>query len=131
MKTNILVSISLIVLLAATFGWAQPWSLRANIPFQFSVERMSLPAGQYDFIPTGTNDENIRIVSEKKGGPSGMALVQTRLGKGINTTPQAHLVFDKVGDTYFLSEVWFPGIDGYLLHSTKEKHEHRTVDAPR
>ncbi len=49
----------------------------------------------------------------------------TRLSGEIHTTPQdAHLVFDKVGDTYLLSELWIPGEDGYLLQITKGAHEH-------
>ena len=49
----------------------------------------------------------------------------TRLSGEIHTTPQdAHLVFDKVGDTYLLSELWIPGKDGYLPQITKGAHEH-------
>ncbi len=111
------------------FGFAQAPALRANIPFQFTVEGKSLPAGQYEFIPSG-NAETIRVVDQEKG-LSSAALVVTRLGAGIHTTPKdAHIVFDKVGDTYFLSELWIPGIDGFLLHSTRGKHEHKTVDVP-
>jgi hypothetical protein len=58
--------------------------------------------------------------------------VQTRLGAAIHTTKQdSHIVFDKVGEVYTLSEVWIPGTDGWLLFSTKGKHEHKTIDVPR
>ncbi len=29
--------------------------------------------------------------------------------------------------TYTLSEVWEPGTDGFLIHITRGKHEHRVV----
>ena len=130
MKTNVLVSISLIALLAATFGFAQSQSLNAKIPFQFTVEGKVLPAGQYVFIRS--NDESTIRVEGASKGPSSVALVVTRLGSAIHTSPQdAHIVFDKVGDTYFLSEIWIPGLDGFLVYVTKGKHEHRTVDVPK
>lgn len=42
---------------------------------------------------------------------------------------EPHIVFDKIGERYFLSEVWLPGADGYLLHATNEKHTHQHVKA--
>ncbi len=129
MKMKIAVTIGLVALLTAAFGLAQTvQSLRANIPFQFIVEGKALPPGEYNFI---RNEGSFQVVSVKKG-PSAVALVITTLGGGIHTTPQdAHIVFDKVGDSYFLSEIWIPQMDGFLLNATKEKHEHRTINIPR
>ncbi len=131
MRMKIVVPIGLFVLLATGFGFAQIQtiqSLRANIPFQFVVEGKTLPEGEYNFI---RNEGSFQVVSVKKG-PSAVALVITMLGGEIHTTPQdAHIVFDKVGDSYFLSEIWIPQMDGFLLNATKEKHEHRTINIPR
>jgi len=127
MKTKILVSCGLSLLLAAAFGWGrESLSLRANVPFQFIVEGKTYQPGQYKFTE-GENDEVIRVVSQN-GDTSALALVVTQLVSQTRTDQQdADVVFDKVGDRYFLSEVWFPGADGFLVHATKEKHEHRTV----
>ena len=58
-------------------------------------------------------------------------MVLTRTAGAIHNTPaDAHLVFDKVGEAYTLSEIWFPGTDGYMLNILKEQHEHRVVDVP-
>ncbi len=129
MKMKIAVTIGLVALLTTVFGLAQTvQSLRANIPFQFIVGGKALPAGEYNFI---RNEGSFQVVSVKKG-PSAVALVITMLGGEIHTTPQdAHIVFDKVGDSYFLSEIWIPQMDGFLLNATKEKHEHRTINIPR
>ena len=57
--------------------------------------------------------------------------VLTRLAAGIHTTKQdAHVVFDKVGDKYTLSEIWIPGIDGFVLNMIKETHEHKILNVP-
>jgi hypothetical protein len=130
MKTRILATVSLLTLLTATSVLAQPPSLRANVPFEFTVGAKALPAGQYQ-ITRLAGDASIRITAVEKG-PAAVATVITRLWGGIHTSPQdAHLVFDQVGDTSFLSEIWIPGMDGFPVHSTKGKHEHRTVDIPR
>jgi hypothetical protein len=56
-------------------------------------------------------------------------LVLTRMAAGIHTTPRdAHVVFDKVGDQYWLAEIWIPGEDGIDLHNTTLKHEHRIIN---
>ncbi len=130
MKTKILFTVSLVALLAATLQSvnAEP-VFRMNIPFQFTVEGKVFPAGQYDFTHYAGHDYiEVRAVAK---GPSVNVLVLTRLAAGMHTTPKdAHAVFDKIGDTYFLSEFWIPDMDGFLLHITKEKHEHKIINAP-
>jgi hypothetical protein len=44
-----------------------------------------------------------------------------------NEENDSHLVFDKVGTTYTLSELWEPGYDGILVDMTKGKHEHHVI----
>jgi len=130
MKIKIAVTMSFVALLAMVVGSAQAaQTVRANIPFQFVVEGKALPAGEYDFVRSD-NELTVRVISQNKG-PSAVALVLTRLGQGIHTTQgDAHVVFDKIGDTYFLSELWIPELDGYLFHATKQHHEHRAINIP-
>lgn len=130
MRTRLLVTVSLFSLLAAvSASGQQPEKVGANIPFQFMVEGKVLPAGQYTFTQ-GANGRTITIHGSDKAGA--LAPVLTRLGGEIHTTAaDAHIVFDQLGDTYYLSEIWIPGEDGFLLHSTREKHTHRTVNVPR
>ncbi len=130
MKTKIAVAAGLVALLVTVFGSAQAApSIVVKVPFQFMVNNATLPAGEYNFIRSN-DEQSFQIVSTNKG-PSAAVLVLTRLGKEIHVTPEdAHVVFDKVGDTYFLSEVWLPRMDGFLLRATKEKHEHRSINIP-
>ena len=49
-------------------------------------------------------------------GPAAIAVVMTRFGGGLHTTPQdAHIVLDKAGNNYSLSEIWPLNGDGYLV----------------
>jgi len=130
MKTRTALLLSLIILLAAGFVYGQSLLVKASIPFAFKVEGKTLAAGQYQFIPDA-NLATIRVVGP--GTATGaIAQVMTRMAAGIHTTPNdAHIVFDKVGDVFTLSEIWVPGQDAFMLHVTKEKHEHRIVDVPK
>lgn len=126
MKTRLAVAAALIAFLGGLAGYAQLTEIKARIDFPFKVDGKVLPAGTYDFVRDdyGTT---IRVTDENKTGA--IAEVLTRLSSQIHTTPgDAHIVFDKIGDTFVLSEVWIPGSDGYVLAVSKEKHEHRTVN---
>ncbi len=121
-----LITVSLFLFSMAAAAYAQT-SLHANIPFAFKVGDKQLPSGDYQFIPAVDN-QSLRVVSQKD---SAVALVLSRLAAGIHTTPKdAHVVFDKVGDQYWLAEIWIPNIDGFDLHNMTEKHEHRIIDMP-
>ena len=54
-------------------------------------------------------------------------ILTTLAAPSHSTTDHAHIVFDRVGDAYTLSELWLPGSDGLLVHVTKGKHEHQIV----
>jgi hypothetical protein len=118
---------SLMLLLVVPFAHAQPTVVRAKIPFSFTVSGRELPAGEYMFTPN-TNDEAIRV----QGLTNRMnveALVLTRTAGLIHTSSQdAHIVFDKIGDKYILSEMWPAAEDGFVLHITKGLHEHHVVN---
>ncbi len=130
MRTRILVTLTLLTLLVATFAFAQSVVSKANIPFAFIAAGRTLPAGQYTFTyDTGVNA--FRVVGSAKGAEALMP-IETRLAGAMHTTPaDSHIVFDKVGDKCFLSEVWIPGGDGFLLYMTKSPHEHAIVNVPR
>jgi hypothetical protein len=128
-RTKFLVTIGLVSLFAVASAYGQEnVSLRTNISFQFTAQGKVLPAGDYAFTPSG-QQHTINVLGPNK--QEVLAPVITRLAGEMHTTPaDAHVVFDKVGETYFLSEIWIPGSDGYVLRTTKEKHEHRVVNVP-
>jgi hypothetical protein len=131
MKAKLLLMAGMAVLLLSWPGIGQAQTLngvQANIPFPFVVKGTTLPAGQYDFLP-GDNEQYIKVVPAKKGTTI-EAVIMTRLGMPQNSVKDnSHLVFDKIGNTYMLSELWIDGIDGFLLHATNTKHEHHAVKA--
>ncbi len=99
--------------------------LKVDVPFPFQVEGKTLPAGAYEF----KIDISADTVEVSAPGTGAVALVITRLAAPPHpgSNEHAHIVFDKVGTTYTLSELWEPGTDGFLVHATKGKHEHHVI----
>ncbi|HEY3382491.1 MAG TPA: hypothetical protein VGK32_12025 [Vicinamibacterales bacterium] len=119
----------LIVILAvgvtagASVAYAQDAAI-LDAPFAFRVGSVVHQPGKYELRPNG--DQMGVTITPPKGAAT-MALVVTRLAEPEPPLPDGKVVFDKVGELYFLSEVWIPGMDGFLLHSAKEKHSHVKV----
>lgn len=106
--------------------------VKADVPFAFQVGKKTLPAGKYD-ITINRNDEAVEVMSatKVKGAAALEPIVTTLAASSHSTATDAHLVFDKLGNTYTLSEVWLPDQDGVLVHTTKGKHEHHVVHVKR
>ena len=130
MRDKLFLTLSLFTLLVMTLAYGQTQRVVAKIPFAFIASGSTLAAGQYEFVPDAAT-EVVRIVGTGKNAAVIVPII-TRLGAAIHTSKQdAHLVFDDVGGVYTLSEIWVPGEDGWLLFTTKGKHQHKTVDVPR
>lgn len=131
MKPRLLVLATVFTLLVSSTGFLRAQTvpaIRAKISFSFTVKGTVLPPGDYEFVP-GDNNNFVTIRPMGKGS-SVEAMIITRIGGPIQAqTAEPHIVFDKIGERYFLSEVWLPGADGYLLHATNEKHTHQHVKA--
>lgn len=126
MKTRVMLGVSLITLLAVMSGYGQQLALKATIDFPFMAAGKALPAGQYEFLRDSTL-QVFKVMGEGKTHAS--VPILTTLGMlNPTSTQNAYLVFDKVGDTCSLSEIWIPGSDGFLVLATKGKHEHKVVN---
>jgi hypothetical protein len=128
MRTKSLVLLE-ILLAVATLASGQV-TLTADIPFAFNAGGKLLPAGQYEIIPSAS--EPVIRVRNVANRTEILDKIVTRTAAAVHTTSaDAHLVFDKIGDKYTLSEIWIPELDGYVLSTTNEKHEHRIINIPR
>ncbi len=106
-------------------------AVTAKVDFPFTAGDKQLPPGTYRFTHRVSEFPEIEV-----GTVDGKALVPilavTRLARrGGGEATQGNLVFDKIGDKYYLAEVWLPALDGFLLRATKEKHEHVVVSTGR
>lgn len=100
----------------------------ANIPFKFVAAGKLQDAGAYA-LRIDVEQETVELVPPKGSGE--VMPVVTRLAAPEGLKREGRLVFDKVGDTYTLSEVWLTGADGFLMHATKGPHTHHTTPLAR
>lgn len=107
-------------------------SLKADVPFAFQVGSRTLPAGPYE-ITINHNDNFVSVLgSTKVKGDEAVENIMTTLAPSPHSTAaDAHIVFDKAGGKYILSELWEPDAEGVLVHAEKGKHEHHVLHVKR
>ncbi len=125
---GILVAAVLLLSLAATAADAQQATFK--IPFQFKVEKRTLPAGTY-VVTFGKSDSRAVTLREKGSGANFQAPILTRLALKDPSDPDAHLVFDKVDEEHALAEFWLPGLDGFFLGGAMTTHTHVIIHAEK
>jgi hypothetical protein len=101
--------------------------VKADVPFEFQIGSKTLPAGEYEFC-IDYESRIVTVASSSKGAIAKEFFFRRLAATPHSTARDAHIVFDKVGATYTLSELWQPredGVrDGVLVHATKGEHEH-------
>jgi len=74
--------------------------MSANVPFAFSADGKQLPAGEYEVRDIGAR---ATLIETKDGNAKVLGIYQYA---GPSKAGETKLVFDKVGDHYFLREIW-------------------------
>lgn len=97
-----------------------PRNLKVNIPFDFSVKGATLPAGEYIVSRVSTTDE-MSLTMQRTDG-KGAAIVLAKRIQANERQEESRLVFNRIGDHYFLSQVWTSGdSEGRELYKTKKE----------
>ena len=83
-------------------------TIYVNVPHSFIVRDTTLPAGEYTVKVAGDyNDLNLLEIRSRQGH---MAVIFETEAVQANRAPgKSELVFDKIGDNYFLSQVFLRG----------------------
>ncbi|SRR6266436_1237161 len=82
-------------------------SLQANIPYTFMVGNTRLAAGKYTVKVADDNDLHLLEIKSADGYTS--VFFETVAAVSNEIPGKTELVFDKIGDDYFLSQVWLVG----------------------
>lgn len=96
------------LLLVAACANAQSVNVRANVPFDFVVDKVTIPAGAYSIqsINDGIGSPTLMI----RGTNSRVArLVGSNAAEKLNPAATSYLLFHRYGDTYFLAQIWMQG----------------------
>ena len=121
MKRNLIGILSVVVLsvlISATGASAQSYA-KANVPFAFAVGSAQLPAGTYEIKVDNASSGAIMI---RNGETSDGAMSTARREHPKQTS--AKLVFHRVGNSYFLAEVWKSSdAEGMIVPTSKQEKE--------
>lgn len=133
MKRNLYLSIAIMIICGvfAIKGQAQTSgspTMRAHVPFTFTVGDKSLPAGDYTVrILNPTSDRKTLQIRSENGRVS--AMVQTfRVNSAL--ARDTKLVFRRYGEQYFFAQAQMAG-DTTSLAATKTRAERATQKALR
>jgi len=83
--------------------------IEANITFAFRVGDTKLPAGKYVIRTSDDNSPNVLELSSADSRTSIIFDTENAQTRGDQIASETELVFNKVGDQYFLYQVWVAG----------------------
>jgi hypothetical protein len=97
--------------------------IEANVPFAFTVGDTKLPAGKYEIRTLDENEPAVLEITSVDGHTSVAFDTENASRPGTHLAKTTELVFDKVGDRYFLSQVWVSGSEtgSELVKSRSQK----------
>ncbi len=122
MKRNLIGTLSLVVLallISSTGAFAQAYA-KASVPFAFAVGSAQLPAGTYEIKTVGQGNSSVVIRNDE----SSAAAMSTAGREQPRNNTSAKLVFHRVGNAYFLAEVWrSSSAEGMIIPTSKQEKE--------
>jgi hypothetical protein len=123
MKRQAFSLISLLsLLLVAGSAIAQTVHVRANVPFNFTVENKTLPAGMYSIRTIGDRGMTTLLVQAQDRHSS--IMTNSNAAENLKPADKSKLVFNRYRDQYFLSEIWVAGASrGHRLPKTSREKE--------
>ena len=121
MKRNVMLFAAALTLLMTTAASAQSVSVKANVPFSFIVNRVTLPAGEYLVESVDNQGKALRFGNRNSNAKDLVIANSCDAGKAAT---QTKLIFHRYGDRYFLSQVWIEGMNaGHELPANPREKE--------
>jgi hypothetical protein len=118
----LIVAAAAILLLGTTLAAQNLHLIVANVPFDYRIDNRVMPAGQYR-ISHWTAPDSLLI----HGIENQVIAVKFAIPSGQKSGDTAKLVFVRYADTYFLREVWAPGVDVKRLPISKTEREFAAI----
>jgi hypothetical protein len=97
---------------------AQQTIMRANVPFAFNIGDKQFPAGAYAVREM----DRATLIQSKDGEHSVLGIYNYA---GPSKADQTKLVFHRVGDQYFLAQIWTSALGGLSVPQSELEKELR------
>jgi len=129
MKRFISITFANIILATALAAGAQAQTTQrviANIPFAFTANNKTLPAGKYTItVLNSSSDRKALQIRSMNGRFSAMVLTNSVIG---SVADDAKLVFERYDDRYFFAHAQLAG-DSTILAAPRSNKEHKHATA--
>ena len=102
-----------------TSAVAQTGTIKANIPFDFTIAKQTFPAGEYKVLEHG-----MVLMLVPLDGPGSIEVLSYVADYKRDVTPK--LVFHRYGKRSFLSQAWIRNVAHELIASPREIEYART-----
>lgn len=120
-----------IAIFGVFFGFAMvnvqgqaPSKVRVEIPFEFSAGKATLPAGVYSI--KRISGEHLRLRSED--GKSAVILNAPVTHSSGDPNAIERLVFSKLGEQYFLAQIWLTADSGRQVWIRREAQKAERIE---
>jgi len=101
-NSRFMISAVFAVFVLLTSAWAQTGAVRATVPFDFTVGKQTLPAGEYRVTINGPGLLQVARIA----GPGAVSVMTNLTGGGPSQDSSPRLVFHRYGRRHFLSIAW-------------------------
>jgi hypothetical protein len=119
----IVVTLSFLVIAGRASAYAQVTdTIEADVPFDFRVGEMSLPAGKYTIKRLDSVSEGVMEIRGADGHKVRVFLTEN--AQAAREPHQTEIIFDRAGDRLFLSEIFEKG-DRFGVEVPKSRAEKR------
>ncbi len=81
----------------------------ADIPFDFTVSTVTMPAGEYVLQSASPAGDMLRLINKDTGKSISVLAPRTNASYRGDATATGAVIFDRYGDQRFFSEVWTQG----------------------
>jgi hypothetical protein len=124
MKRIATIALSLAATLIATgTAFAQNHSVKATVPFNFTVGSASLPAGTYTFKAVNSDGTLLGLSSQEQK----VAMIVMGQADANGAAQNGKMIFHKYGDRYFLSGIQYAN-SASQIHFSPSKTEKRASE---
>jgi len=111
---------------ARSFG-----SIRVDVPFDFTADNSTLPAGKYTIRSAGGNFNDIIQITSEDGKAS--VFLSAHSAQSVQSRDESVVIFHRYGEQYFLFQIWAVGntIGSEIPKSSIERQAARGIEVSK
>jgi hypothetical protein len=118
-SSHLSIAVAFAISILITSAVAQTGAIKANIPFDFTIAKQTLPAGEYKVAVEGTMLHVVQV-----DGTDSAYVKYNLSARDKNMSPR--LIFHRYGNRNFLSQAWITAAGHELIASPREIEYVRT-----